>query len=97
MRNKIIIGMLMLASAFVFLPAENYAAASEKNNAVTVYEYSPQIRVQIGRRNRNRQWNRGRHRGWDNSRDRSYNRTRLVRQVYYVNGHRYYRWVRVRY
>jgi hypothetical protein len=95
MRNKIIIGMLMLASAFVFLPAENYAAASEKNTSVTVYEYSPQVRVQIGRRNRRgRHWDRGRHRGWDRSNN---NRTRLVRQVYYVNGRRYYRWVRVRY
>ncbi len=96
MRNKLIIGMLMLASAFVFLPAENYAATSEKSTTVTVYEYAPQIRVRVGngRRNRNRHWNRGRHRGWDHARS---NRTRLVRQAYYANGRRYYRWVRVRY
>ena len=98
MRNKIIIWVLMLASAVVFLPAENYAAASEKTNSVTVNEFAPQIRVQIGRQRRNRHWNRGKHKGWDNRRyNRAYNRTRLVQQVYYVNGRRYVRWVRVRY
>jgi hypothetical protein len=88
MRSKIIIGVLMLASTLVILPAADFAATSEKTNSVTVNELSPQIRVRIGRGNRrNRGWNRGRLAG----------RTRLVRQVYYVRGHRYVRWVRVRY
>jgi hypothetical protein len=61
---------------------------------MTLNNSSPQIRVQIGgRRNRRgRNWNRGRHRGWENR-----NRTRLVRQVYWRNGRRYVRYVRVRY
>jgi hypothetical protein len=100
MRNKIIIVMLMLASAFVILPAANFAAANESTNSVVSTNYSPQIRVQIRRqqrrhRNLNPYWQRrhdnGRHIGWYN------NRTRMVQQAYWVNGRRYVRWVRVRY
>jgi hypothetical protein len=95
MRNKLLIGMLMLMSAFVILPANSFAASHENTTTVTVNNSAPQIRVRIGpqRRNRNRNWrshDNGRHVGWNN-------RTRLVQQVYYVRGHRYVRWVRVRY
>ena len=92
--------MLMLMSAFVILPAANFAAANENTKSVVNTNYSPQIRVQIGRRHRrnrnlNPYWERrhdnGRHVGWNN------NRTRMVQQVYYINGRRYVRWVRVRY
>ena len=95
MRNKLIVLTLMFASAFVILPATNYAAISETSNSVTVNESIPQIRVRIGqgqgRRNKNKKWNRGNHYGWRNQ-----NRTRLVKQVYYVHGRRYVRYVRVR-
>jgi hypothetical protein len=98
MRSKAIVWVLILTSAFVILPPANYAAVEDRPVSLTAYEYSPQIRVQIGRgrrnRNRNRHWNRGRHRGWERAR---YNRTRLVRQYYYVNGRRYVRYVRIHY
>jgi hypothetical protein len=94
MRNKLIIGVLMLASTLVILPAAGFAATNEKINSVTVSEFSPQIRVRVGNGRRNRKWNRGRHYGW---RNKASNRTRLVRQVYYVNGRKFVRWVKVRY
>jgi hypothetical protein len=96
MRNRAIIVMLILTSVFVLLPPANYAATEDRPVSLTSYEYSPQIRVQVGRgrRNRNKHWNRGRHRGWERAR---YNRTRLVRQYYYLNGRRYVRYVRVHY
>ena len=103
MRNKIIIAMLMLASAFVILPAASFAATNENTNSVISSNYSPQIRVQIGNgrrhrryRNVNPYWER-RHDYGNGNRVGSYNRTRLVQQVYWVNGRRYVRWVRVGY
>lgn len=94
MKNKLIILVLMLASTVIILPGTGYAA-SEKTTSVAVYEFAPQIRVRIGngRRNRTviRNRNRGRHLGWRNNQ-----RTRLVKQTYWVNGRRYVRYVRVR-
>jgi hypothetical protein len=94
MRNKIIVMTLMFASAFIILPSSSYAAVPENTTSVTVNEFAPQIRVQVGRgrRGRNKHMNRGRHRGWENQR----NRTRVVRQVYYRNGRKYVRYIRVR-
>jgi hypothetical protein len=100
MRNKIIIAALMLASAFVILPAANFAATNENTSSVISSNYSPQIRVQIGNSRRHRRyrnvnpyWERnhdnGRHLGWRNN-----NNGRMVQQVYYINGRRYVRWVR---
>jgi hypothetical protein len=95
MRDKLLIGMLMLMSAFVILPANSFAASHENTTTVKENNSAPQIRVRIGpqRRNRRNRWYRhdnGRRAGWNN-------RSRLVQQVYYVNGRRYVRWVRVRY
>jgi hypothetical protein len=83
----------MLVSSVIFLPGESFAATGAESTSMTLNNSSPQIRVQIGnRRNRRgRGWNRGRHLGWQ-----KHNRTRLVRQVYWMNGRRYVRYVRVR-
>jgi len=82
----------MLVSAVVFIPSE--ASAAERSTSTALNAGAPQIRVQIGgQRRRGRGWNRGRNRSWE----RRNNRTRLVRQVYYRNGRRYVRTVRVRY
>jgi hypothetical protein len=79
----------MLMSAVVFIPAE--ASAAERSTSMALNEGAPQIRVQIGgQRRRGRGWNRGRHRGW-----RNHQRSRVVRQVYWRNGRRYVRYVRV--
>lgn len=95
MRKKVLILALMLVSSVMFIPEQSFAATAEKSTSIAVNNSAPQIRVQIGnRRNRRgRGWNRGRHRGWEN---RNRNRTRLVRQVYWRNGQRYVRYVRVR-
>ena len=92
MRKKVLVLALMLVSSVILLPGESFAAAGAESTSMTLNNSSPQIRVRIGgQRRRGRGWNRGRHRGWENR-----NRTRLVRQVYRVNGRRYVRYVRVR-
>ena len=89
MRKKFVILTLLLASCTVFLPTEGNAASL--SSAIN----KPQIRVQIGpvRRDRglHRGWYKGRRIGWYN-----YNRrdSQYVRQVYYINGRPYVRWVR---
>jgi len=100
MKRNLGVLVLMLASAFIFLPADSRAADvnSAFNNNV---EYT--LFLQRGR-------GRGRGRGWDDDRrwrrgNRSWNRNRyrtvqrrgfrLVRQTYWRNGRRYTRVVRV--
>lgn len=102
MRNKVIILALIFTSSLIVLPAANPAAASDKPSSATASELNQRIRVNIGpqRGRRGRHWDRNRHRGrgWDRRHARrAYNRTRVVRQTYYVNGRRYVRYVRVRY
>lgn len=96
MRKKILTIALVMVSGMIFLPEGTFAATpTEMPTSYTTNNYEPQIRVRIGSRNRRGRWNRGRwnrNRGWERR-----NRTRLVRQVYYRNGRRYVRTVRVRY
>jgi hypothetical protein len=101
MRKKVLVLALMLVSSVILLPGESFAAAGSESTSMTLNNSSPQIRVRIGgRRNRRgRNWNRGRHLGWERGRHRGWSnnqRTRLVRQVYWRNGRRYVRYVRVR-
>lgn len=99
MKRNFCVLVLMLASAFIFLPAD--ARAADANSAVNNAEYT--LFLQRGR-------GRGRGRGWDDDRrwrrgNRSWNRNRvtvvqrrgfrLVRQTYWRNGRRYTRTVRV--
>ena len=88
MRKKLTILALLISSFVVFLPAQGNAASLSS----TVNK--PQIRVQIGTRHDrglHRGWYKGRRIGWYN-----YNRhdSQWVRQVYYINGRPYVRWVR---
>ncbi|MFL6373211.1 MAG: hypothetical protein ACJ73D_00960 [Pyrinomonadaceae bacterium] len=87
MKKKLAVLVLLLSSTFVFLPAMSNGADA-------------QIRVQFGRTH-----HRHYHRGWEQrrgiaynnynyGRDYNYGRSGMVRQVYYVNGRRYVRWVR---
>lgn len=96
MKKKILTIALVMVSGMIFMPEGTFAATpAEMPASYTSNNAEPQIRVRVGNRNRRgRGWNRGRghHRGWERR-----NRTRLVRQVYYVNGRRYVRTVRVRY
>lgn len=89
MKNKLLALAFVLSSCVVLFPSSSYAA---NVNAVS----TPQIRVTIGRRHRHdrglhRGWYRGRRIGWYN-----YDRhdPQYVRQVYWINGRRYTRWVR---
>lgn len=103
MRNKAIILVLMFASAVIVLPATSYAYSDKPAN-MTQGELNQRIRVHVGpqRGRRGRYWRNRDYRGnrrWDRGRSigRYNNRSRLVRQTYYVNGRRYVRYVRVRY
>jgi len=85
MKKKLAVLVLSLSSLLVFLPSFTPADA--------------QIRLQIGRSHRHWDRDRDRHRGWYQGRRMDYytynvNRPEYVRQVYYVNGRRYVRWVR---
>ncbi|HTH51552.1 MAG TPA: hypothetical protein VL501_06450 [Pyrinomonadaceae bacterium] len=79
MKKKLAILTLLASSLLVFLPPVTQADA--------------QIRVQIGGRHTNRGlhrgWYRGRHVGWY-----KHSRPGYLRQVYYINGRRYVRYVR---
>lgn len=95
MKNKFTVLVLMLASLVIFLPSQGNAATSETTTlAKTTTENSAapaQVRVQIGRNRRPRRRVIVR---------RAYRRPyvrrqRVTRQVYYRNGRRYVRTVRV--
>ena len=89
MNNKIIILALLLSSFIVFSPAQNYAASGTVLAVAT--RVSPQIRITIGGdRRRHRGWRNGRPVVWYNYRYRP----QYVRETYWINGRRYYRWVR---
>jgi hypothetical protein len=87
MLKKLLIGSVMAVALFTEMPVAMAAAPVAANAAVA----SPQIRVRIGQQRRypRRYNNRGR---WQRNR---VGRARLVRQVYWVNGRRYVRYVRV--
>lgn len=93
MRSKFIVGIFILASMLVILPAANFAATGEKTSSVTTSEFSLQKRGKPGRWKRAQHWNRGKHRGWT----RGVGNSRLVKQTYWRNGRRYVRYVRVWY
>jgi len=87
MKKKILTLTFLIISGFVFLPAQAYSSV----NSLTV---KPQVQVYIGRRH-----DRGLHRGWYRGRRMAwyhYNPgySGWSRQVYYINGRPYYRWVR---
>lgn len=94
MNKKITVLVLMLASLVIFLPSQGNAATSETTNLVKTTETNvapAQVRVQIGRNRRPRRRVIVR---------RAYRRPyvrrqRVTRQVYYRNGRRYVRTVRV--
>ena len=95
MNKKITVLVLMLASLVIFLPSTGNAATSETATLVKTTETNvapAQVRVQIGRNRRPRRRVVVR---------RAYRRpyarrnVRVRRQVYYRNGRRYVRTVRV--
>ena len=96
MNKKITVLVLMLASLVIFLPSQGNAATSETTTLVKTTETNAapaQVRVQIGqnRRRNNRRINRRIIR----REVRRNNRPRVRQQVYYRNGRRYVRTVRV--
>ena len=79
----------MAVALMVEMPFVASAATNVNNAAVT----NPQIRVQIGRTRRDRNWRYRHYRHY-----RRYEQTgryRLVPQYYWMNGRRYVRYVRV--
>jgi hypothetical protein len=102
MKKKLLVFTFLLTSSVVLLPAQSLAAAPADPAGVGKTS-PPQIRIQVGRRNRGRHygWWRGRRVGrYYRNEDQygrrvgRYNRGTLVRQVYWMNGRRYTRWVR---
>ena len=102
MKRKVLILTLLLATAFIALPAESVAYGDRSKDRNAVYEYSGQDWQSRRRRGR------GRHRGWKNTYgSRNYGqyrrtqvgnrRYRLVRRSYWDDGRRLTRWVRLYY
>jgi|ERR1044072_1312775 hypothetical protein len=99
MKNKLIVWGLILATSVIILPAATLAA-SENTGSIANYEYSatsvPQTRGRgRGRGRDDNKWNHGR-RGRHGAKHKGHG-TRTVRQVYYRNGRRYVRNVRIHY
>jgi hypothetical protein len=86
MKKKILIFALLFSTSVVILPGVAYSSVGTAVSKL-------QIRVEIGRRH-----DRGLHRGWYRGRRMAwYNYDRgsgWTRQVYYIDGRPYYRWVR---
>ena len=87
MRKKIIVLSILLTSCAVFLPWQAKAAASAN---ISPQEYRIEYRYRKDR---------GRHRGWHKGRRMYYyyydrQDPQFERQVYYVRGRPYVRWVR---
>jgi hypothetical protein len=55
--KKILTISALLGSLFVFAPSQEAKAAELANAALNSSNAIPQIRLQIGRQNRNRRWN----------------------------------------
>lgn len=90
---KKITGLVLLAATWViFLPSQSAAfSSSERTASVIEYSESNSMTTQRRRRGRgsdDRRWNRNRR--MNNNR-----RVRVIRQVYYRNGRRYVRYVRI--
>lgn len=97
MNKKITFLVLIAAAWVVFLPGQSFAYSSDIKTT-TVSEQIPGSLAMEQRRGR------GRNRGWNNRRwnrsinrrlNRNNRRSRVVRQVYYRNGRRYVRTIRV--
>ncbi|HEV7646347.1 MAG TPA: hypothetical protein VGO50_20605 [Pyrinomonadaceae bacterium] len=100
MKNRLIVWGLILATSIIVLPAASLAASEKTNSSIANYEYSATSAPQTRGRGRGRgrddnKWNNGR-RGRHHAKHKSHG-TRTVRQVYYRNGRRYVRNVRVHY
>ncbi len=105
MKNKLIVWGLILAVSVIVLPAAALAS-SETAGSLTNYEHSagnaPQQRGRGGSRGRGRgrghddHLERG-HRSRHHARSSSHHGTRTVKKVFYRNGRRYVRSVRVHY
>lgn len=109
MFKKFTVLFLLAASSMIFLPSQS-AAFSPVEKPATMVEFSAANAITLQRQrrrnrewnnrnnNRNRRWNNNRNRRWNNTRNRRWNnnrRARVVRQVYYRNGRRYVRYIRV--
>lgn len=90
MYKKFSVLILLAASCVFYLPAQAAAFSSaEKTASVSVGEFSAATTLVPQRRRR---------RGWYNNRrwnNRNNRRVRVIRQVYYRNGRRYVRTIRV--
>lgn len=102
MYKKFTVLFLLAAAGVIFLPSQSAAFSPvEKPSALVEYSAANSMTPQRQRR-RNRQWNNrnnNRNRRWNNTRNRRWNnnnrRPRVIRQVYYRNGRRYVRYIRV--
>lgn len=89
MLKKFNVLILLAASCVFYLPAQGAAfSTAEKPASIAVAEISVNNPVTPQRRRR-RGWN-NRNRRWNNNR-----RVRVIRQVYYRNGRRYIRYIRI--
>jgi hypothetical protein len=93
MYKKLTTLVLAVAALVIFLPSQSSAAVSNEKTATTS-ENSASNSLTPQRDWRNRRWNRNRRM---NNRRMNNRRVRVIRQVYYRNGRRYVRIVRVRY
>ena len=96
MYKKFTVLFLLAASCVIFLPTQGAASTTgEKTTAIVELSGASSIAMTPQRRRRRSSWNNRyntRNRRWNSNR-----RTRVIRQVYYRNGRRYVRIVRVRY
>ena len=100
MKKHLLVLSILFTSALVFLPIQG-SAGTVTDPAAVIKSSRPQIHVQIGRgRGHHRGWYRGRHvgryyqSGYHGRHVGRFYRSGTVRQTYWVNGHRYTRWVR---
>lgn len=95
MYKKFTVLFLLAASCVIFLPSQGVASTTGEKPTAMVEFSGASSSAMTPQRRRRRSWNNRyntRNRRWNSNR-----RTRVVRQVYYRNGRRYVRVVRVRY
>ena len=91
---KLKLAIFCFVFSVILFPAYGNAAVANASFSAAAAG-KPQIRIQIG----GRRHDRGLHRGWDKGRRiawYNYNRPdpQYVRQIYWINGRQYIRWVR---